>query len=234
MDQCIGDSIGPGGIFRALRTIPVLIDMAKGMQRALPERDDAQLRKPHGRVLLGAGDGAGAEFVGLCHGVQTTMDLIAGYVGVPKDEIDYIAPGSTTWRGSSSSRRTARTCIRPCAEKFEKPEYYINEKVRGEVMRHFGYFMTESTGHLSEYIPWFRSSQKALDLYCDQPDFGGASGAYYKYSQDACGEVRDQGPAVDRVQEARQTQRGVLLVHHRGAFACERPSGSTATFATTR
>jgi alpha-galactosidase len=49
-------------------------------------------------------------------------------------------------------------------------------------MRHFGYFMTESTGHLSEYIPWFRSSRKALDEYCDQPDFGGASGAYYKYS----------------------------------------------------
>ena len=49
------------------------------------------------------------------------------------------------------------------------------------MFRHFGYFMTESTGHLSEYVPWFRSSQKALDLYCDEPDFGGASGAYYKY-----------------------------------------------------
>lgn len=48
-------------------------------------------------------------------------------------------------------------------------------------MRHFGYFMTESTGHLSEYIPWFRSSKRALEEYCDQPDFGGASGAYYNY-----------------------------------------------------
>ena len=57
----------------------------------------------------------------------------------------------------------------------------VNEKVRGEVMRHFGYFMTESTGHLSEYIPWFRSSERALALYCDEPGFGGASGAYVKY-----------------------------------------------------
>ena len=65
---------------------------------------------------------------------------------------------------------------------MEKPEYYINEKVRGEVMRHCGYFMTESTGHLSEYLPWFRKNQKSLDLYCDQPDFGGASGAYYKFA----------------------------------------------------
>ena len=67
-------------------------------------------------------------------------------------------------------------------ENFEKPEYYINDKVRGEVLRHCGYFMTESTGHLSEYLPWFRKNQKVLDLYCDQPDFGGATGAYYKYS----------------------------------------------------
>jgi len=50
-------------------------------------------------------------------------------------------------------------------------------------MRHCGYFMTESTGHLSEYLPWFRKNKKALDLYCDQPDFGGASGAYYKFSE---------------------------------------------------
>ena len=48
-------------------------------------------------------------------------------------------------------------------------------------MRHFGYFMTESTGHLSEYVPWFRKNQKALDLYCDEPAFGGETGAYYKY-----------------------------------------------------
>ncbi len=66
-------------------------------------------------------------------------------------------------------------------EIIKKPEYYINDKVRFEVSRHFGYFMTESTGHLSEYLPYFRKNQKALDLYCDQPAFGGESGAYYKY-----------------------------------------------------
>jgi alpha-galactosidase len=64
---------------------------------------------------------------------------------------------------------------------FEKPGFYVNEKVRGEVMRHFGYFMTESTGHLSEYLPYFRKNRKALELYCDEPAFGGESGAYYRY-----------------------------------------------------
>ena len=53
--------------------------------------------------------------------------------------------------------------------------------MRCEVMRHFGYFMTESSGHLSEYLPWFRKSEKARELYCDQPAFGGETGAYYKW-----------------------------------------------------
>lgn len=66
---------------------------------------------------------------------------------------------------------------------MEKPEYYKNEKVRGEVMRHCGYFMTESTGHLSEYLPWFRSSKRALDHYCDEPMFGGEHAAYLKFSR---------------------------------------------------
>jgi alpha-galactosidase len=60
----------------------------------------------------------------------------------------------------------------------------VNEKVRGEVLRHFGYFMTESTGHLSEYLPYFRKNRKALDTYCDEPSFGGETGAYYKYCAD--------------------------------------------------
>ena len=64
---------------------------------------------------------------------------------------------------------------------FEKPGFYANEKVRGEVMRHFGYFMTESTGHLFEYLPYFRKNTKALELYCDEPGFGGETGASYHY-----------------------------------------------------
>ena len=66
---------------------------------------------------------------------------------------------------------------------MEKPEYYKNEKVRGEVMRQCGYFMTESTGHLSEYLPWFRSSDRALARYCDEPMFGGEHAAYLKFSR---------------------------------------------------
>ncbi|MBF0244677.1 MAG: alpha-glucosidase/alpha-galactosidase, partial [Planctomycetes bacterium] len=85
------------------------------------------------------------------------------------------------WFLSIRDRRDGRDLNPILRANIEKPKYYANEKVRAEVMRHFGYFMTESTGHLSEYLPWFRSSKKALETYCDEPGFGGESGAYYNY-----------------------------------------------------
>lgn len=181
VDQCIGDSMGPGGIFRALRTIPVLIDIAKDMRELCPDALMLNYANPMAANCWALGTVPGLKFVGLCHGVQTTMDLIAGYTGVPKEEINYLAAGINHMAWFLKLEHKGRDLYPILKEKFEKPEYYINEKVRGEVMRHFGYFMTESTGHLSEYVPWFRKNQKALETYCDQPDFGGASGAYYKY-----------------------------------------------------
>jgi alpha-galactosidase len=181
VDECIGDSMGPGGIFRALRTIPVLIDIANDMREVCPDAVMLNYANPMAANCWALGTVPGLRFVGLCHGVQTTMDLIAGYTGVPKDEINYLAAGINHMAWFLKLEHQGRDLYPILKERFEQPGYYINEKVRGEVMRHFGYFMTESTGHLSEYVPWFRKNRKALDMYCDQPDFGGASGAYYKY-----------------------------------------------------
>jgi alpha-galactosidase len=66
---------------------------------------------------------------------------------------------------------------------IEKAPYFKNEQVRGELMRQCGYFMTESSGHLSEYLPWFRKNQEVLSRYCSEPAFGGASGASYYFSK---------------------------------------------------
>jgi alpha-galactosidase len=132
-------------------------------------------------------------FVGLCHGVQTTLDLIAGYVGVPRDQIDYVAAGINHMAWFLKIEKDGVDLYPKLKANFEKPQYYVNEKVRGEVMRHFGYFMTESTGHLSEYLPWFRKNEKALGLYCDEPSFGGETGAYYKW----CREIKEKYREVD-------------------------------------
>jgi len=183
VDQCIADSIGPGGLFRALRTIPVLADMACDMNELCPDAILLNYANPMGANCSGLGRAADVQFIGLCHGVQTTLDLISRYVDVPKSEVDYVCAGINhmAWFLSLRDKRDGRDLYPLLRENCEKPEYYVTEKVRCEVMRHFGYFMTESTGHLSEYVPWFRSSKRALELYCDQPGFGGASGAYYNY-----------------------------------------------------
>ena len=185
VDQCIGDTLGPGGLFRALRTIPVLIDIAEDMAEVgKPGAIMLQYANPMAANCLALGEAADVPFVGLCHGVQTTLDLISGYVGVPKEHIAFTCGGINhmDWFLTLADRRTGDDLYSRLREVFERPEYYKNEKVRGEVLRQFGYFCTESTGHLSEYLPWFRKNRKALDLYCDEPAFGGASGAYFKYS----------------------------------------------------
>ncbi len=98
-----------------------------------------------------------------------------------KNEIDFLAAGINHMAWFLKLEHRGKDLYPTLKRNFEKPGYYVNEKVRGEVMRHFGYFMTESTGHLSEYLPYFRKSRRALDLYCDEPAFGGESDAYYKY-----------------------------------------------------
>ena len=182
VDQCVADSLGPGGIFRDLRTIPVLVDIAGDMKElARPGAIMLQYANPMAANCLALGKATGVAFVGLCHGVQTTLDLISRYCGVPKDEISYTCGGINHMDWFLTLEHKGRDIYPALREVFEKPEYYKNEKVRGEVFRHFGYFMTESTGHLSEYVPWFRKNKKALDLYCDEPSFGGETGAYYTW-----------------------------------------------------
>jgi alpha-galactosidase len=111
------------------------------------------------------------------------MDLISGYVGVTKAEIDFLCAGINHMAWFLELEHNGKDLYPLFRERCEQPEYYVNEKVRIEVMRHFGYFMTESTGHLSEYVPWFRSSERALAEFCDEPGFGGESGAYYKWGR---------------------------------------------------
>ena len=104
------------------------------------------------------------NFVGLCHGVQTTLDLISGYVGVPKEEINYLCAGINHMAWFLKIEKDGKDLYPILRANMEKPEYYVNEKVRGEVFRQVGYMMTESTGHLSEYLPWFRSNKRAMVL----------------------------------------------------------------------
>lgn len=172
VDQCIGDSLGPGGVFRALRTIPVILDIASDIEELCPNALVLNYVNPMAAVCLALGKASKVNFVGLCHGVQTTLDLIAGFTGVRKENIDYVAAGINHMTWFLKLEENGRDLYPILKENISEAEYYVTEKVRGEVMRHFGYFMTESTHHLSEYLPWFRKNKKLLTQYCDQPRYG--------------------------------------------------------------
>jgi alpha-galactosidase len=182
VDQCVGDTLGPGGIFRAMRTIPVLLEIARDMEElARPGAILLQYANPMAATCLALGKASRISFVGLCQGVQSTIEQIAQFIEVPKDEIQYTCAGIIHMNWFLTLTRHGRNLYPDLARAIERPEIYKVEKVRGEVFRHFGYFMTETTGHLAEYVPWFRKNQAALKLYCDEPGFGGESGAYYSW-----------------------------------------------------
>ena len=181
VDNCIGDTMGPGGIFRAQRHIPALLEIAEDMRELCPDAILFNYANPMAMCCWALGRVEGLQFIGLCHGVQTTMDLIASYTGREKGEIDFVAAGINHMAWFLKLEHKGVDLYPLLKANFEKPGFYANERVRGEVMRHFGYFMTESTGHLSEYLPYFRKNSKALMAYCDEPAFGGETGAYYHY-----------------------------------------------------
>ncbi|MBT7889646.1 MAG: alpha-glucosidase/alpha-galactosidase, partial [Deltaproteobacteria bacterium] len=139
VDQCIGDSLGPGGIFRGLRTVPVLADIVRDMETLCPDAVLLNYANPMAACCYALGKISNVLYIGLCHGVQTTLDLISSYVDVPKEEIDYLCAGINhmAWFLSIKDKRDGRDLNRILRENIEKPEYYINEKVRAEVMRHF-------------------------------------------------------------------------------------------------
>ena len=138
VDQCIGDTLGPGGVFRGQRHIPVLVDIAKDMERlAKPGAVMLQYANPMAANCLALGRVSNVPFVGLCHGVQTTLDLVAGYCNVPKAEIDFTCGGINHMDWFLTLSHKGRDLYPELRDMFERPEYYKNEKVRGEVFRQY-------------------------------------------------------------------------------------------------
>jgi len=183
VDVCVGQCVGPGGGFRALRSIPVMAELVHEMEEVCPQAYLLNYVNPMAMLCLAIGLSSRVRFVGLCHGVQTTLDLISRYAGVKKSEIDFQAAGINHMAWFLKIEKDGKDLYPEVLRNLERPEYYVNEKVRGEVARHFGYFCTESSGHLSDYLPWFRKNQEALKLYCDQPGLGGESGFSYAFGR---------------------------------------------------
>jgi alpha-galactosidase len=166
IDTNVGDTRGPSGIFRALRTIPVMLDIVKDMEKHCPDAMLLNYTNPMAMLCRAMQCESFIQLTGLCHSVQGTAAMLADWIGAPNDEITYICAGinhqawylTYEWNG-----KDAYPLIR---EAVKKPEIYNEEIVRNEMFLHLDYYVTESSGHNSEYNWWFRKRPDLIEKYC--------------------------------------------------------------------
>jgi alpha-galactosidase len=158
--QTIGDTLGIGGIMRALRTIPVMVDMCRDMEDLCPNVTFLQYVNPMAMNCRAISRASKIRVIGLCHSVQGTAQNLAEDLGVPFEEIDYLCAGINHMAFYLRFERNG-TDLYPALRKIAEDGAFgrryrgLSDKVRYEVFRHLGYFVTESSEHFSEYVPWF-------------------------------------------------------------------------------
>ncbi len=185
VDQCVGDTLSAGGIMYGQRNIPVILDFCKDIRDvAAPDPLFFNYANPNAMNTWVANHHGGVNTIGLCHGVQGGHHLIADALGLQQSEVDIICAGINhqTWYISIKHKGEDLTGkLLPALEKH--PTYSKTERVRIDMLRRFGYFSTESNGHLSEYVPWYRKRPDEIINWID-PDFTswihGETGGYLR------------------------------------------------------
>ncbi|MCJ7736424.1 MAG: alpha-galactosidase [Anaerolineae bacterium] len=166
VDVCVGDTRGPSGVFRALRTIPVMLSIVKDMERYCPHAMLLNYTNPMAMLCRALQRSSFIQVTGLCHSVQETARMLAKWIQAPEDEITYVCAGINhlawylkyEWNGED-----AYPLIR---QAVKEPEIYDEEIVRNEMFLQLGYYVTESSGHNSEYNWWFRKRPDLIERYC--------------------------------------------------------------------
>ena len=191
IDQCVGDTLGPGGVFRSLRSIPAYLEICDTMKEVCPDALLLNYANPVSINTLSV-QRAGIKGIGLCHSVQGTSNLLARHLGIPPAELDFKCFGVNHQAWFTELRHKGRDVYpklrRLMDRRFPSPDkgeadksrtadeaglafdhgaVYHQERVRTETMRTFGYFQTESSHHGSEYLPWFRKTKKLINDYID-------------------------------------------------------------------
>jgi alpha-galactosidase len=153
--QTIADTLGVGGIMRALRTIPVLLDMCRDMEELCPGVVFLNYVNPMAMLCWAISQASTIKTVGLCHSVQGTAHQMAQDIGVPLDEINYVCAGINHLAFYLRFERDGQDLyplLRQVIAEGRVPDW---NRVRYEVFSRLGYFITESSEHLAEYVPWF-------------------------------------------------------------------------------
>ena len=173
INEAIGDTTGPGGVFYAVRHIPAILGICRDMAELCPDAWLLNYTNPMAMITWAVNDYTKIKNIGLCHSVKNTAAELARYIGAPYEEFSYWVAGinhmawflEMKWRGED-----AYPLLR---EKFKDPAVYSKvdahwagpDVVRAEIFKAFGYFVTESSRHMSEYVPYFRKRPELIGKY---------------------------------------------------------------------
>lgn len=172
VDINVGDTRGPSGIFRFLRTAPDMMDICRDVERHCPDAIVLNYTNPMAMLCRLLQTQTSVRITGLCHSVQGTAEMLAKWISAPMDEISYFCAGINhqahylkfEWNGKDAYPLIRRAIT-------EDEAIYRSERVRNEMYLALGYYITESSGHNSEYVAWFRKRPDLIDKYC-KPEEG--------------------------------------------------------------
>jgi alpha-galactosidase len=223
--QCVGDTLGPGGVFRGLRTIPVLLDLADELDELAPDALLLNYVNPMSANCWAYAEATGRPHVGLCHSVQGTSEMLSQWIQVPYDQVTYFCAGINHQAWFIDFFRGDEDLYPRILEAVEQPAIYAQEPVRIELLKQFGYFVTESSGHASEYVPYFRKSEEMIERelvprFQDEVNYWfdyGRTGGYLRHCLDRFQQYREDYEKLQEGTAALSDQRS----HEYGSYIIE-------------
>lgn len=169
VDQCVGDTLSAGGIMYGQRGIPAILDFCRDIKEV--SRPDVLLlnyANPNAMITWAANKYGQVRTIGLCHGVQGGHQQIAEALNIPQEELDFICAGINHQTWYIQLTHKGKDVSKGLVEAFEKHEKFSRtEKVRIDILKRFGYYSTESNGHLSEYVAWYRKRPEEINDWID-------------------------------------------------------------------
>ena len=162
LKQTIGDTLGVGGVFRALRTIPVVLGICHDMEAICPDAWLLNYTNPMAMLTWAVYAATAIKVVGLCHSVQGTSRQLASYIGARYDDISYLCAGINHMSWFLRFAHRGHDAYPRLRQVLEDPAVYARDKVRFEMFRRLGYWVTESSEHMAEYVPYFIQHEELI------------------------------------------------------------------------
>lgn len=166
VDINVGDTRSVSGIFRALRNIPLMLDICRDIEKYCPNAVFLNYTNPMAMLCGAMQKYSNVEVTGLCHSVQGTIKMLSEWLDVPYDEMTYLCKGVNHQAFYTVLEHNGVDLYPKLRETLKTPEMYNKEQVRNEMFLKLGYYVTESSGHASEYNQWFRKRPDLIEKYC--------------------------------------------------------------------